>query len=355
MRGAKVGLLITKGYRAVQEIQNQARDGNLFDYFYQKPVPIAPQSLTREIAERSDYLGNVLVALDREAVRRAARELEDAGVESIAVCYLFSFMNPAHEEETRKLIEAEWPDRPCLAVERSAAARAGMAAAFDHPGECVSGAGAGPLHRPSRQRPRRGGRSHAPALSDAVQRRGDAVCGGDCGRQDRAYAALGAGGRRAGRRLSGARRRQARARHARHGRHQRGYRLHRGRRAAGGHRRRHQPPPGRRAGARSDHDLGGRRFDCRSGWRRIPDRRSDQRRRRSRPGLLWARRNAADRDRRRPRLRLPQSGILPRRPAEARRRSLASGPGATHRDAAALRASRSRRRHPPHRRHPHGG
>jgi N-methylhydantoinase A len=109
MRGAKVGLLITKGYRAIQEIQNQARDGNLFDYFYEKPVPIAPQSLTREIAERTDYLGNVLVGLDREAVRRAARELEAAGVESIAVCYLFSFMNPAHEQETRKLIEAELP------------------------------------------------------------------------------------------------------------------------------------------------------------------------------------------------------------------------------------------------------
>src|ERR1700722_11765189 len=44
MRGAKVGLLITRGFRAVQEIQNQARDGNLFDYFYEKPVPIAPQS-----------------------------------------------------------------------------------------------------------------------------------------------------------------------------------------------------------------------------------------------------------------------------------------------------------------------
>src|ERR1700735_4826250 len=78
MRGAKVGLLITRGYRAVQEIQNQARDGNLFDYFYEKPVPIAPQSLTREIAERSDYQGNVLVALDREAVRHAAREFKAA-------------------------------------------------------------------------------------------------------------------------------------------------------------------------------------------------------------------------------------------------------------------------------------
>src|ERR1700730_18232496 len=109
MRGAKVGLLITKGYRAIQEIQNQARDGNLFDYFYAKPPPIAPQSLTREIPERSDYLGNVLVPLDREAVREAARALKAAGVQSIAVCYLFSFMNPAHEEETRKLVRAELP------------------------------------------------------------------------------------------------------------------------------------------------------------------------------------------------------------------------------------------------------
>src|SRR5881628_1281683 len=40
MRGARVGLLITKGYRAVQELQLQARDGNLFDYFYAKPAPI---------------------------------------------------------------------------------------------------------------------------------------------------------------------------------------------------------------------------------------------------------------------------------------------------------------------------
>jgi N-methylhydantoinase A len=65
MRGAKVGLLITKGYRAVQEIQNQARDGNLFDYFYSKPAAIAPQSLTKEIPERCDYAGRVLLPLVR--------------------------------------------------------------------------------------------------------------------------------------------------------------------------------------------------------------------------------------------------------------------------------------------------
>jgi N-methylhydantoinase A len=109
MRGAKVGLLITKGYRAVQEIQGQARDGNLFDYFYAKPTPIAPQSLTREIPERCDYAGNVLVPLDEAAVRGAAHELGAAGVESIAVCYLFSFMHPAHEARTRELIHEELP------------------------------------------------------------------------------------------------------------------------------------------------------------------------------------------------------------------------------------------------------
>src|SRR5438093_1238825 len=81
----KVGLLFTKGFRAVQEVQTQARDGNLFDYFYAKPQPIAPQSLTREIPERSDHAGHVLVRLDREAVRVAARELKAAGVQSIAV------------------------------------------------------------------------------------------------------------------------------------------------------------------------------------------------------------------------------------------------------------------------------
>src|SRR5881392_2513062 len=109
MRGAKVGLLITQGYRAVQEVQNQARDGNLFDYFYSKPVPIAPQSLTKEIPERCDYAGQLLQALDSDAVRRAARELKDAGVESVAVCYLFSFMNPRHEQETRALLREEYP------------------------------------------------------------------------------------------------------------------------------------------------------------------------------------------------------------------------------------------------------
>ena len=110
MRGARVGMLITKGFRAIQEVQIQARDQNLFDYFFERPPPIAPHSLTRDIPERTDYLGNVLMPLEAAAVRHAARELKGAGVQSIAVCYLFSFMNPAHEQETRRLIHEEFPD-----------------------------------------------------------------------------------------------------------------------------------------------------------------------------------------------------------------------------------------------------
>jgi N-methylhydantoinase A len=109
MRGAKVGLLINRGFRAIQETQGQARDGNPFDYFYQKPMPIAPQSLTREIGGRIDYSGAVLEPLDEAAVRQAAADLKAAGVVSIGVCYLFAFMNPAHEERTAALIREVFP------------------------------------------------------------------------------------------------------------------------------------------------------------------------------------------------------------------------------------------------------
>jgi N-methylhydantoinase A len=110
MRGAKVGLLINRGFRAIQETQGQARDGNPFDYFYQKPAPIAPQSLTREIGGRIDYSGAILEPLDEEAVRKAAADLKHAGALSIAVCYLFSFANPAHEQRSGSLIREIFPE-----------------------------------------------------------------------------------------------------------------------------------------------------------------------------------------------------------------------------------------------------
>src|SRR6202012_5228764 len=96
-------------FRAVQEVQGQARDGNPFDYFYDKPEPIAPQSMTREIGGRIDFEGKEIAPLDAKAVIDAARSLIDAGAASIAVCYLFSYANSSHEDETRRLILKEFP------------------------------------------------------------------------------------------------------------------------------------------------------------------------------------------------------------------------------------------------------
>jgi N-methylhydantoinase A len=110
MRGARVGLLINRGFRAIQETQAQVRDGNVFDYFFQKPEPIAPQSLTREIGGRIDYTGKELEPLDEAAVRQAAVELKAAGARSIAVCYLFAYMNPAHEQRSGAIIAEVFPE-----------------------------------------------------------------------------------------------------------------------------------------------------------------------------------------------------------------------------------------------------
>jgi N-methylhydantoinase A len=112
MRGAKVGLLITKGYRAVQEVQSQARDANPFDYFYAKPEPLAPQSMTREVGGRIDFEGNELEPLDEASVREAAHALASRGARSIAVCFLFSYANPAHEERAAEILRAELPEMP---------------------------------------------------------------------------------------------------------------------------------------------------------------------------------------------------------------------------------------------------
>ncbi len=109
-KGAKVGLLINHGFRAICEVQTQARDeGNPFDHLFARPPHIAPPSLTREIGCRIDYAGTELAPLDRDAVAVAARELAAEGVASFAVCYLFSFMNDAHERETAEIIRREVP------------------------------------------------------------------------------------------------------------------------------------------------------------------------------------------------------------------------------------------------------
>ena len=110
-KGAKTGLLITDGFRAVYEARGWARPEatDLIDPFYRKPPLLSPQSLTHGIPGRIDYQGSEIAPLDEDAVRAAAARLREDGVESVAVCYLFSFRNPAHEERTAALLAAENP------------------------------------------------------------------------------------------------------------------------------------------------------------------------------------------------------------------------------------------------------
>jgi N-methylhydantoinase A len=107
--GVRAGLLITRGFRAVYEARGWVRPDpiELLDTFFRKPPLLVPQSRTEEIPERMDYRGTVLEPLDEQAVRAAARRLKARGVQAVAVCYLFSFRNPLHEERTAEILAEE--------------------------------------------------------------------------------------------------------------------------------------------------------------------------------------------------------------------------------------------------------
>ena len=105
-KGARTGLMITRGFRAVYEARgwSQPRGSDLIDTFYRKPPLLASQWLTEEVTERLDYRGEVVTPLDEAALRESARRLKAKGAESVAVCFLFSFLNPAHERRAGEII-----------------------------------------------------------------------------------------------------------------------------------------------------------------------------------------------------------------------------------------------------------
>jgi N-methylhydantoinase A/oxoprolinase/acetone carboxylase beta subunit len=109
-KGAAIGLLTTAGFTDVLEIGRQMRD-QMYDL---KPRAVSPHFLVpgsrrKGVVERVGARGEVLVPLDEASVLKAAGELVADGVESIVVCYLFSFVNPAHELRTRDLIAEAFP------------------------------------------------------------------------------------------------------------------------------------------------------------------------------------------------------------------------------------------------------
>jgi N-methylhydantoinase A len=110
-KGVKTALLVTEGFRGIYEVGEQARPYGpaIFDVMYDKPPLLVPRSLTGEVRERVDFRGEVLLPLDEQALRMTLRALARHEPKSIAVCLLFSFLHPQHEERVGAIIAEELP------------------------------------------------------------------------------------------------------------------------------------------------------------------------------------------------------------------------------------------------------
>jgi len=108
-KGAKTGLITTRGFRDALEMR-RAHKENIWDLSLAPPPPIIPRYLRLGVTERLNYAGEVVTPLDEEETRQAARQLKAESVQAIAVCTLYSFINPAYERRIREIILQEFPD-----------------------------------------------------------------------------------------------------------------------------------------------------------------------------------------------------------------------------------------------------
>ncbi len=109
MDGAVTGLLVTEGHRDEIEMRRVHKE-QIWDPAAPAPTPIARRRARIPIAERVDFEGEVLLPLDEDGVRRGVQRLKALGCESIAVMFLFSFVNPDHERRAAEIIREEFPD-----------------------------------------------------------------------------------------------------------------------------------------------------------------------------------------------------------------------------------------------------
>ncbi len=111
-KGARTGLITTKGFRDVLEIRT-LRMPRMYDIGWTKPLPLVERYLRKVVDERVNAAGTIERALDARDAERAVDELLAEKVEAIAVCLLHSFTNPAHELLLKKIIEKKAPSLPC--------------------------------------------------------------------------------------------------------------------------------------------------------------------------------------------------------------------------------------------------
>lgn len=108
-KGARTGLITSEGFGDLMDIGWQKRP-SMYDLRKQKPQSLIMSGMNKEVKERLAYDGQVYVPLDEETVRKTVRILRGAGVEAVAVCTLFSYINPMHENRIREILAEECPE-----------------------------------------------------------------------------------------------------------------------------------------------------------------------------------------------------------------------------------------------------
>lgn len=106
-----LGFITTAGYEAMLEIARQSvPDGYGNSYFWVKPDRIVPRELVKGVGGRLDFTGEEIRPFDEEQARQVARWFKAKGIDTLGVCFLHAYANPAHEERMREIIAEEHPD-----------------------------------------------------------------------------------------------------------------------------------------------------------------------------------------------------------------------------------------------------
>lgn len=108
-KGVKVGLITTKGFRDSLEIARGNRP-DFFNLHYQKPIPFVPRYLRRELPGRMSYRGKESEPLDMALLPNILSDFKSEGVEAVAICFLHSYANFAHEKTAMSEVQKLWPE-----------------------------------------------------------------------------------------------------------------------------------------------------------------------------------------------------------------------------------------------------
>ena len=106
--GAQTALITTRGFRDVYAIGRGNRP-DAFNLFFHRPRPLVPRELTFELDERMNAAGEVLVPVEAAAVEALGRKLTALAIDAVAVCFLHSYANPAHEIAAGNVLRAHFP------------------------------------------------------------------------------------------------------------------------------------------------------------------------------------------------------------------------------------------------------